>query len=684
VNICRLRDAARLFHSRGLTSLHWSGIRVDRLSSHHGEFCKLFCSQTGRQVDFFSDDGEKSSGEQLLNMIGNCTAFSIGNQLLPIDVEQGSPPKPFNCTVHSSPPVVLSVVASSSNPSDPSAPKPATAQPTKLWTGCMNGAGVWSRDERRLVADTMVSFSDAGCGLPLSIHAGCRYQPTCIEDGSFQLLRPNFCSLFDVDRSDLNDVKLALEKVRKSAVGQPISKHLRDLVNADPADHSALKLALEGVQAAKHKPVDLKTLLSVDHENHAALKSALEEWKKTLVSHTREPGVIDFRNMLAFNNMLTLEARHFEALVACARTMLAGVCIAHRFVCPNVEDSNCAEQSLAEIDRIVERDLSLQGLDSTMTDHQRDGERLLDELEERMRLLEECDRLEEKKFVRKFDSFAPCLTKDIEDQLVESNRIGSGGQGSVYRVKHKLWGQPLAVKVFHCTGEGYAWLRELNSHAVLPHPNIVRMMYNVYETLADRSDCRAPAGYAMELMELSAADPREFTLAQLLSVFVQIASALAFCHAQGVIHFNVKPATILLDESCSVAKLSNFGCSHMLDSAFGRQNEVRGTLLYMAPEQFHADFESDPKLCDIYSLGKTMWKLLHPSLSAVPFTECQVIAHVPPALKELVEQCTMRDPAERPRDMCEVLGRLQIISQEYHDASISASAASSAAALQAI
>ena len=240
--------------------------------------------------------------------------------------------------------------------------------------------------------------------------------------------------MFDVDRSDLNDVKLVLEKVRKSAVGQPISKHLRDLVNADPADHSALKLALEGVQAAKHKPVDLKTLLSVDHENHAALQSAVEEWKRTLVSHTKEPGVIDFRNMLACN-LLTLEARHFEALVACARTMLAGVWRAHRFVFPNVEDSNCAKQSLAEIDRIVERDLSLQGLDSTMTNHQRDCERLLEGLEERMRLLEECDRLEEK-LGRKFDSFAPCLTKDIEDQLVESNRIGSGGQGSVYRVRH--------------------------------------------------------------------------------------------------------------------------------------------------------------------------------------------------------------------------------------------------------
>jgi hypothetical protein len=553
-----------------MSGVHWSGIRADRLSSHHGEFCKLFCSQTSRQVDFFSDGGAQS-GWQLLNMISMCTAFSIGNQLL----------------------------------------------------------------------------------------------------------RPNFCSLFDVEHSDLDDVKSALEKVRKGAVGQPISKILRDLVNVDPADHSALKLALEGVQAAKNKPVDLKTLLSVDTENHAALKSTLEEWKMNLVSHSREPGVIDFRNMLA-HNLLSLEARHFDALVACARTMLAGVCIAHRFVCPNAEYSDCAERSLAEIDRIIERDLSLQGLDSTLTDHERDGEQML---EERTRLLEECDRLEGDRLVRRFDSFAPCLKKDIEDQLVESNCIGRGGQGSVHRVKHWLWGQPLAVKVFHDTATGHAWQRELNSLAFLNHPNVVRVMCIVYETLDDRRQCCPPAGYAMELMALSAADPREFTLAQLLSVFVQIASALTFCHENGVVHFNVKPATILLDETCSVAKLANFGCSRLLQSEVGRENQVLGTLLYMAPEQFHADFESNPKLCDIYSLGKTMWKLLHPTLSAVPFSECQVNAHVPPALKELVEQCTMRDPSARPRDMCEVLRRLQIISQEHHDAPNSASATSSATSL---
>ncbi len=60
------------------TEHHWSGIRANLLSSHHGEFCKLFCSHTCRELDFFDEKGTRS-GEQLLNMIDMCSAFSKDN-----------------------------------------------------------------------------------------------------------------------------------------------------------------------------------------------------------------------------------------------------------------------------------------------------------------------------------------------------------------------------------------------------------------------------------------------------------------------------------------------------------------------------------------------------------------------------------------------------------------------------
>jgi serine/threonine protein kinase len=247
------------------------------------------------------------------------------------------------------------------------------------------------------------------------------------------------------------------------------------------------------------------------------------------------------------------------------------------------------------------------------------------------------------------------------------NQIGrSGGQGSVYRVKY--WGQSLAVKVFHDTTEGRALRQELNLLTFLTHANIVRMFYIVYETLDDPSQCRPPAGYAMELMTMSAADRSDYTLDQLLVVFEQIASALAFCHEHGIIHFDVKPENILLDDTCSVAKLCDFGHARKLQNvaASASSSAVQGlhsTLLYMAPEAFRPDFKTSSrdklKLCDVYSFGKTMWKLLHPSRDVEINRALHVDADVPPVLKKLIEQCTMDDADRRPQHMFEVLERIQ-------------------------
>ncbi len=193
------------------------------------------------------------------------------------------------------------------------------------------------------------------------------------------------------------------------------------------------------------------------------------------------------------------------------------------------------------------------------------------------------------------------------------------------------------------------------------------MFYIVYETLADRSESFTPVGYAMELMDRSAADRCEYSLDQLLNIFEQIASALAFSHQFGVIHFDVKPGNILLNAACTVAKLCDFGCAHKLRSVAASATASmvghwRGTLDYVAPEAYHGDFESSPHLCDVYSFGKTMWKLLHPSRVVDPLSECKVTVEVPSVLKELVEQCTLRDATKRPQDMSGVLEWLQGVS----------------------
>jgi hypothetical protein len=80
--VARFRDAARKYHARGHKAefpIFWSGIRANLLSSHHGQFCKLFCSQTSRDCDFFEASDFDLRGtenpEQLLNMVALCKAF---------------------------------------------------------------------------------------------------------------------------------------------------------------------------------------------------------------------------------------------------------------------------------------------------------------------------------------------------------------------------------------------------------------------------------------------------------------------------------------------------------------------------------------------------------------------------------------------------------------------------------
>jgi hypothetical protein len=365
--ISRLRDAAAPFHIRGLSkaflsSVHWTGIKANRLSSHVGEFCKLFCSQTSRQDDFFTEDGVRNS-EQLLNMISMCTAFSIGNQPLSIGIQNGSVSNAFQCTVCSSPRVVFHVVASAQNPSIPASqqtPVSPEASPVKIWIMSMNGNGSSFLDER-IVADVDVTFDDLGFGLPLNIYSNFRYQTTCIQAGSFQLLRPGFLSFFDVvDPNNKEAVKSALEMVRKGAVGKAVP--------VDPEDPDAIK---------------------------------------------KDPGVMDFRHIVA-HKLLAFDVQRFENLVACARSIfqsLSQICS----IIGEDEESLVAKESclksLAEIESIVQRSVQIASF-TEVECHvlKRLEQQFYEERERNLRL--------KKRLARKFDSFAPCFMKDIEDQLV--------------------------------------------------------------------------------------------------------------------------------------------------------------------------------------------------------------------------------------------------------------------------
>ena len=86
----------------------------------------------------------------------------------------------------------------------------------------------------------------------------------------------------------------------------------------------------------------------------------------------------------------------------------------------------------------------------------------------------------------------------------------------------------------------------------------------------------------------------------------QVASALAYAHARGIVHRDIKPSNLLLDTE-GVAWVSDFGIAKVDDEDLTRTGDIMGTLRYMAPERFRG--RGDAR-ADVYSLGLTLYELL--------------------------------------------------------------------------
>jgi serine/threonine protein kinase len=328
----------------------------------------------------------------------------------------------------------------------------------------------------------------------------------------------------------------------------------------------------------------------------------------------------------------------------------------------------------------------------------------------------------------RFHHLPVIMKSSFDSQISGLQPMAKGGQGTLYKIEHR--GQKLVVKLYDGQSNG-VWRRELNTLTALLHPNIVEVRRIIYENFSSSKerDLQEPIGYAMECMDRSAGDGVQCSVEQLLGIFEQIADALQFAHERGIIHFDVKPENILLNSECTVAKLCDFGWAHKVKSASASESANsatasseqgigrRGTVYYMAPECFSSaasaatvlssaplsapttavaagflspapstasavlfsasallpapgNFEKSPlpKLCDIYSFGKTMWKLLHPLRDIAPNCAFPVTAQVPANLKKLVEQCTEKEPSFRPQEMSEVLQRLRLIRSDFSGA----------------
>jgi serine/threonine protein kinase len=181
--------------------------------------------------------------------------------------------------------------------------------------------------------------------------------------------------------------------------------------------------------------------------------------------------------------------------------------------------------------------------------------------------------------------------------------LGAGGHGEVWLAYDRLLGRKVALKRIR-QGSGIdddALRHEARLLARLNHPNIVAIYdlaevdgdaYLVLEHVRGRS-----------LRELLADGP--VSEAQALAIGRQAADALASAHAAGVIHNDVKPDNILIDEAGN-ARLTDFGISRFDGATLAPADaqQLFGTLAYIAPEVLQGDRPTPAS--DVYALGVTL------------------------------------------------------------------------------
>jgi formylglycine-generating enzyme required for sulfatase activity/predicted Ser/Thr protein kinase len=286
----------------------------------------------------------------------------------------------------------------------------------------------------------------------------------------------------------------------------------------------------------------------------------------------------------------------------------------------------------------------------------------------------------------------PILLKELsmhEDTLVGQEfagyrilaELGRGGMGVVYLAEEIALQRKVALKVLAARLSGNPafvarFLREARAIAKLDHPSIVRV-HAVGEA----------HGKHFISMEYVNGSPLSDVIAErgalppdeAYAITRQIAQALVHAQTAGIIHRDIKPQNIMIDEAGRV-RVMDFGLAKLLDSQSNvtEAGTVLGTPLYMAPEQIRGG-KIDGR-ADLFSLGILLYEMLtgHPPFNGdTPLEAMYKIAHDPlppldaaslaslPELAEIVARLTAKEPERRWTSAAELLEALdQIVGLE--------------------
>jgi len=258
--------------------------------------------------------------------------------------------------------------------------------------------------------------------------------------------------------------------------------------------------------------------------------------------------------------------------------------------------------------------------------------------------------------------------------------IGRGGMGVVYRCKDVKLRRFVAIKVLppdlaFRDEVRIRFLREAETAAQLNHPNIVPIF-----SVDDRDGL---VWFVMGLVEGESLGARLLReprppFPDVKRILKDVADALSYAHARGIIHRDIKPDNILLDKQTGRPIVTDFGIARAIegDSRLTVTGTAVGTPAYMSPEQAMGEGEIDGR-SDLYSLAVVGYQMLAGEL---PFkasnTPAMLMKHlsdplrplnsvrpeVPRALAALIERTLAKKPHQRWRDAAEFRDALETVS----------------------
>lgn len=256
-------------------------------------------------------------------------------------------------------------------------------------------------------------------------------------------------------------------------------------------------------------------------------------------------------------------------------------------------------------------------------------------------------------------------------------KIGEGGMGIVYKAKDTLLNRTVAIKVLReqfASDEGFIqrFRREAQAAASLSHQNIVSIYdvgkegdheeYIVMEYVKGRT--------LKDIIRMQGLLPAD----QAINIARQIGEALAHAHANHIIHRDIKPQNILINED-GRAKVTDFGIARAASSVTLTQTgDIVGSVHYLSPEQAKGSQTNEQS--DIYSLGIIFYEMITgkvPYDGDTPITIAlkhiqeeaelpgKVISGISPGLDAIIMKCLAKSVEDRYQSASEFLSDIERI-----------------------